>query len=315
MTLSNFNSYFEILVGLNLGYAVFDYFRKELASRIFRIPRFTERLINLKSRLDTQLTEIEEDSELFTHLNKIKYNVDIKTEILDIAEEKERNFFEVLKPISFLLALLSISYLIIAGFQDEKSLALQPYYSDYFLNLTCYSSIFSFAIFYSTFSDRIVEYKLKLTPLQIILTFVIFSSISCSLINSFISQSLFFKTINFIFIPSILFSIFILFNLSNIEKYKKRKVLETLSCFLKLCYANFKPTIGYLIIILIGLIPIFLYLYYPNLNFINYLITLVTPLLLFVFIAIRVYFHARKFTSMYKKLSVEQTIILDNVLD
>ena len=314
MGLSYFNSYFEILAGLNLGYAAFNYFRTELATKVFKINRNSEKLDNLKSRLDAQLSE-EQDTALFEKLFKIKQKVEVKEKTLDIKEKKKRYFFEVLKPISFLLSLLCITYLIIAGFQDGAEIINKQLYSNYIFYLTCFTAVFSFTLFYCTFSNRVVEHQLKITLPQIILSFFVFSTLSCTTIYGLFFESIISGLIIIFISPILLYLILIIFNLFKVEKYKKRNFWVSCSCFFRMCIDNFKPTLVYLVILTLGFSPVIYFYYNTEMEFIQYFIVLMTPLFLFAFIGVRVYIHTLEFSKEYKKLSNEQTIILDAILD
>lgn len=315
MGLSYFNLYFEILAGLNLGYATFKYFRTELATKVFKINRASEKLNNLKSRLDAQLSE-EQDTSLFKNLSKIKQKVVVKKETLDIKEEKKRDFFEVLKPISFLLSLLCITYLVIAGFQDETEELKKYYlYSDYFFYLTCFTAVFSFTLFYCTFSDRVIDNQLKITLPQIILSFFVLSTLSCKTIYSFLFESIIIELVIMVVFPILLYIFLTIFNLLKVEKYKKRNFWKNCSCFFYLSIQNSKPAILYISILIVGFSPIIYFYYNTEIIFIQYFVILITPLFLFAFIGIRVYFHTLEFSKEYRKLSNEQTIILNAILD
>jgi hypothetical protein len=314
MGLSFFNSYFEILAGLNLGYAAFNYFRTELATKVFKINRTSEEFDNLKSRLDIQLSE-EQDTPYFIKLFKINQKVEVKRKTLDLKEVKKRYFFEVLKPISFMLSLLCITYLIIAGFQDGADVLNKQLYSNYFFYLTCFTAVFSFTLFYCTFSDRVVDFELKITLSQIIFSFFLFCTLSCTTIYGYFFETIISRLIVLLVFPILLYIVLTMFNLFNVEKYKKRKFWNNCSCFFSLCIDNFKPVILFLLILILGFSPVIYFYYNTEIIFIQYFIVLMTPLFLFAFIGVRVYIHTREFSKEYQKLSDEQTIILNAILD
>ena len=169
MDLSNFSSYIAIFVGLNLGYASLDYFREQLKSNIFKSNNSAV-LNKLKSRLKIQISE-KRDSELTDALCKIKETLKIQAKALKSIEKGDRAFFEILRPISLLLSLLCITFLFVAGFQSQNNNSLE--YSKYIFNLTSFVGIFIYTVFCSSFLDKVLQNKLKLTFFQIFIVFII----------------------------------------------------------------------------------------------------------------------------------------------
>lgn len=314
MILNYFNSYFEILAGLNLGYAAFNYFRTELATKVFKINSSSEMLAGLKRRLTLLVSEDDGSGSYETYL-KVNEKAKIAETKLDATEDLHRYFFEVLKPISFMLALLCLTYLIIAGFQDGVLTGEQHLYTDYIFTLTCFISVFIFTIFFSTFSLRVLKYQIRVNMQQIVLSFLILAAVSCTSINDFFALGNIGKTFMLAGIPILLYWLFIFFNVKRIENYKDRKGSQLCVCFFNLCLENFWPVLLYLVVLLSAVAFVIHYFWFSYYGFVKYLIILSTPVSLFTFIAIRVFIHTRKFGKKYKKLAEEQILILDTVLN
>ncbi len=315
MNLSYFTSYFEILVGLNLGYAAFDYFRKELANRIFKSHKVSDVLLSLYSRLESQISEAKENQELYNQLIHIKETVDIQADILDNREEKGRSFFEILKPISLVLALFSISFLVLAGFQDQViPLEKKTFFSDYIFRLSCFIAIFCFSIFYRSFSRRALEYIVKTTPVEIIIVFIIFSTISCDFIFNFIFPSIIWQAIGLLLFPIFVSAIISIFDVIRVKKYAERNWTLLAKNSLAFIWKNRLTVLLYLGLIMVAYLPVVIWFIEPTNNFIQYLIILTTPLLLFAFLSIRVWVHKRKFSKKYGSLSRDHVSALNILL-
>jgi len=312
MTLSYFNSYFEILVGLNLGYAVFGYYRKELSDRIFRINRLSEWLENLKSRLKIHQAELNDNKEFSKALNHISSDVNIQSKKLKIEEERERYFLEILKPISFVLSLLCISFLIIAAFQDTFC---KTFFSEYFFFLSTITAVYTYTIFFCSFSNRIIVNKIKINIPQVILFFFLFVLVSyyCTA-KHFFDASINIQLVIIIVFPILCYLLGIGFRILKVKKYAGKSGLTLFLNFTKFIGENFKPIFIFVSTIFISYIPVILYLKNPNYLIIKYLIILITPMFLYLFVAIRVFFHRKKFGKKYKQLSTEQALGLDLIL-
>jgi hypothetical protein len=314
MALNYFNSYFEILAGINLGYAVFNYFRSELTKRVFKI-KGSSKLETLKSKFISQLQKTENDgSELYQMLLRASEKFKIREKDLNLEEEKGKFFLEVLKPISFIIALLCLTYLIISGFQEEAAVEDKLLYSNYYFTLTCFTAVFSFSIFYSSYAERVINNKIRINLNQILVVFFLLASSSCTNINNYFFNDSVLKLLVLIMIPIILFLIILGINTIRCEGYLERKSWDICVDLFNLCLKNWLYFLIYLSIIFAAFLPVILFRLNPKYAFVEYLIILATPLLLFVSLSIRTYFHSRKFLKKYNNLADEETKFLEPIM-
>lgn len=312
MILSYFNSYIEIFVALNLGYAAFDYFRSTLKNKIFKIETLSNRLNEVKGRLNVQIEGFDDTSDLKGHLINIREEVLIEEKQLLNDEDREQWFFEILKPLSFLFFLFCITYLIVAGFQENDQ-DLKFLYSDYIFRLSCFSSILGIIIYYSSFSSRVIKYKIKISIVQIIIAFFFFSTISCSWFYELVMDTFYYQIILLLLIPLILIIFFFYFNLNQVNKYNQINFRSLIKNFFFLILKNKLRVLKFLLLIIniaVGLI--FSYLYFKLI--VTFSFILVTPFLLFLLLTIRVFKHRNKYTKKYKKLASEQTEFMEKIL-
>ncbi len=281
MILSYFNSYFEVLVGLNLGYAAFDYFRRELTERIFKTDRLSDKLNNLQSRLKTHVSEERDNKALSSTLENINKKVEIEAKALKNQEESERCFLEILKPISFMLSLLCISFLVIAAFQDSS--INKEFYDNYFFRLSCLVAVFTFTIFYCSFSDRIIKDKIKIRPIHILIIFSVFVTVSCDSLYGIIFVNLYWELASLIWFPISIYLFLLIIKVLKIKKYTDKGVKLFFTDLFELTRLNFFSIIVYLLILFVCFIPVIVY-YNLKIASIKYIVVLLTPLFLYLFI-------------------------------
>jgi len=312
MNFSYFTSFFEIFAGLTFGYAAFKYFRTEIANSVFKINSSSKKLEDLKSRVVLQESEPENQKEALLKVLK-KYK--IKQIALNQDDLKHQYFYEVLKPISFMLFLLCITYLVVAGFQQEAKEVNKILFNEFYFSLNCFTAAFTFIIFYSTFSNRVLNHKIKIDLTDIFISFFIFSTFSCTFIKKLFIINDIIQLTFFLVLPILVYWLFIYLKVKKIEKYKTRKFAENFTCFTNLCSENFWHIVIFLLIVTLAFTPVVLHFYCKEYVFIEYLIILITPLFLFIFMTIRVIYHYKIFSQKYKKLSDEETVVLDSLLN
>lgn len=322
MLLSNFSSYFELLAGINLGYAIFDYFRDQLSSGIFSIDKdASSKLDNLKSRLQIQISERSNNPEFSKLLKKINEKVAVSGEILEEKEKNERVFIEALKPISYLSAFFCLYTLLIAGFTWNNESNLNNFFVNERLLYTIYyfgifNAIFSFSIFAGTFSSRILEYKQVVSLPQTILSIVIFL-ISSYLIVVFFQdgKGYYLKVLLLFFLPILLYALFSFLNIIRVDSYCKKNMSTNLLNSIKLCMSNFKYSLIFLLILVVFFVPVCLNLaHQATCNYSFYLVVLTVPVLLYFFMPLRVYFHKKRFRKEYLELSQRQSEKLEDII-
>ncbi|WP_406683335.1 hypothetical protein N1F78_11640 [Seonamhaeicola sp. MEBiC1930] len=311
MQLSDFNSYFEILVGINLGFAAVKYFRRIIRVSLFKKNHSTNKLDDLLHRLRVQLTESEDNPEFHKQLTRMQKKVQVATDTLDEKENNYQCFFELLRPISFMLSLLCVAYLLLAGFQissDKPDL-----YCSFFFRLSCLVASYSFIIFYCTLSDRILINKLDVKLFEILIVFSVFSILSCDSVFLYLFANDILKIIGIALTPALLYVLIIAYRVLKLAKYRSKTFRDLLKDFWSLTKQNFLAGLIYVGVLLISIIPVIVYQLYNYIS-IYYLIVLTTPLLLYAFMFMRVWYHKHSFGKKYLLLSIEYSNNLDFAL-
>lgn len=321
MEINNFSSFFEFLGGLNLGFVAINFFKKDFSEKVFKPNKRVSLNLNYQiDRIDAQLSEdsglTEEKRENFLQL---KTKADVQSRQLKISEESYRYFLEVFEPVSFLMGLFCLMALLMGGFQND-GVALsgannsKSSYEIFLFLLGSFCTVFTYSVFFGSFSKRILVNKVKLPLIQIIIVFAVFSTIS--FILSFFYRCMISK-FYFIFIilplvPGLLYAILSLISILNVDRYSKKKPLQLVEGIFGIVKENWKQTLYYLIILYLFLVPIYLYCCSNNEHvYPLYLVILTVPILLFVFISIRVLIHR----SHFQKKSDYQAEIIANSLD
>lgn len=307
MEINSFSSFFEFLGGLNIGYVAINYFKKDFSDKVIKVnKKIAEKLDFQISRIDAQLSEdsnlSEKDKSL---LIRLKQRANVYKD-LDKTELKHRFFIELFEPAFLLIGFYCLLTLLIGGFQSEnleiiKVRNLDNSFVIFTFLLGVFCAVFSFSVFFGSFSKRILTNKVKLSLLQTVMVFAFFVSISFVVsffLPNFISSKLFLLTI--IVLPSVLYALLTYCIIREIEKYNKRKVVEIFEGVFNLCKENFKHVFLYLILLIVFIIPVFLYCL-DSVNHIYplYLVILTIPFMLYILIAIRVYLHRDKFQKAY----------------
>ena len=312
MVLSHFNSYFEILVGLNLGYATFKYFRDSLNNKFIYSKYWTLRLLKLQSRLEVYIVSEGSDSEkiIYQDINGL---LDLEKEALESREERMRNFFEILKPISFILSLLCLSFLILSGFQG--ALEDEGFFNRYFVLLSLLVSIFCFIMFYFSFSTRVIENEIRIKWTEMIVVFFLLVVISYLLsANHLFIVPKKYCLLTIASAPTIFYLLFTIRTFLKCKQYEKRKSLDIIKSFFKYLKSNFVNVIP-LIILYIASVVCLSFFYKDSFSlfgvFAEYIIVLITPLLLYLFIAIRVLLHNIYYSKKFQDLAKRHEIALD----
>ncbi len=322
MNLSEFSSYFELLAGINFGYAIFDFFRKNLSSGVFNINKGTSNDLDfLKDRLKIQISEKKENNPDFSKaLYKIHEGVKVSSESLEHTEAKERFFIEILKPVSYLSGFFCLVILLFSGFIENTDDILVK---EILLFVICiygtFSMIFSFITFYGTFSNRILKNKQVFSVYQVTLLVFLFLTFSFFHVSYLIkSVSYGWQIIFVLFFPLILFLGLSEFMISKVTRYSEKDKRVTIEDILKtpLHIAKFSFIILTISLILIvyteavdlNLIKSDFYKYYM------YFTILIVPVQLFVFMPIRIFIHKRKYRRKYRNLYKGETKKLNDIL-
>lgn len=319
VSLSDFSPYFELLTGINLGYAIFDYFRNQLSKGVFNIDKsISLKLDYLQNRLKIQISEKSNNPEFSKLLQNINEEVKVSSESLEQLELNERTFIEILKPISYISAFFCLVVLLISGFignePSNSVLKLNLLYVVYIFGVL--SAIFSFAIFSGTFSTRILTNKQVLPLQQIILSLILFLFLSYLVVFSFKEGERYDWEILLIYLfPFILYSLFSLVNILKVEGYCVRKRKDNFLNSFKLCKSNFLYSVGFLCVLSVFFTPVGMHLKdKETCKYSLYLVTLTVPILLYLFMPIRVFIHKTNFKNKYLKLCKKQTAELDYVI-
>ena len=319
MDLNHFSTYFQFFAGINLGYAVFDYFREQLSLGIFNISKnISKELDFLKNRLEIQISEKNDDDDLSKLLKNVREEVNISSETLETVEEKERNFIEILEPISYISAFFCIITLVISGFigdyADNTVVCENLFYVVFIFGVFC--SIFSFLIFSGTFSDRTISNKLVISMTQIVISLLLFITFSYVIIfhlrNTIDTNYLLFLIV---ILPIIVYSFLSFINILKTEKYFEKKWTDIIVRFFKFCFSNSLYFLLFLIVLFLFFTPIALQIISKEkCHYSLYLVILTVPIFLYIFMPMRVFIHKINFKSKYSKLCKTQTIQLDFIL-
>lgn len=308
MDINNFSSFFEFLGGLNIGYVAINYFKKDFSEKVFKpSKRIYEKLRLQIDRIDAQLSEELSHSEKDrAFLEKLKEEANVFNKELDETELNHRFFLELFEPIFLLIGVYCLFTLLIGGFQNENLEILgannskQTYVVFIFL-LGVFCSVFSFSIFFGSFSKRILLNKVKLSLFQIAITFSFFVAISFIVafyMGNYINSSKFFAVL--LILPGIIYAALSYWNIMEVEKYNEKKIMQILDGIATIVRENIWYTLLYLVLLVIFIVPVFLYCFdskshiYPM-----YLVILTVPISLFILIAIRVYIHRYNFQKEY----------------
>tara|TARA_R110002050_G_scaffold4573_5_gene22186 strand:- start:955 stop:1944 length:990 start_codon:yes stop_codon:yes gene_type:complete len=318
MQLNYFNSYFEILVGLNLGFAAFDYFRNRLQSSAFKKTQHTVKLDNLLSRLKVQMKELDEQDNLYCTLSKMQEEIQLSNTSLNKQEKADRCFFDLLRPISFILSLLCITFLILAGFQELSNNIF--FYNDYFFRLSCLVASFAFTSLFFSLSERILNFKIEANLFEVFLVFIFFVLLSCNNVFLTLFSSISIQIIALALIPILIHVAIVGKRILRLNKYSMKNndnnIKDLLKRFIKLCKYNLFPGFVYFGVFLIALIPVYLFYLLKN-EFIYYIIILTTPVLLYVFLFFRVWYHkivhGKEFAKEHLKYSSNLDYVLRNI--
>lgn len=307
MEINNFSSFFEFLGGLNIGYVAINYFKKDFSNNLIKVnKKIAEKLDFQISRIDAQLSEASNLSEKDkTSLDRLKQRASVYKD-LDKTELNQRFFIEIFEPIFLLIGFYCLFTLLIGGFQSEQleiikvnNLNNSFVIFTFFLGVFC--AVFSFSVFFGSFSKRILSNKIKLSLFQTVMVFAFFLSISFGIsffLTSYISSELFFLGITLL--PGILYSILTYYIIREVDKYNKRNMIEIFESVFNLFKENLKYILFYFFLLIVFIIPVFLYCLNSSRHvYPIYLIILTIPFMLYVLIAIRVYFHRKKFQKAY----------------
>src|SRR5690606_16328581 len=133
---------------------------------------------------------------------------------------------------------------------------------DYIFNLTSYIAVFTFTLFFCSFSDRILNNNVRINLLEIIIVFIIFSTISCSTIFNYIFSTSIYKLVSFIIIPIFIYILLTVKKILSISEYSGRDKFLLAKNSINLCWKNRIPTFYFLIILIFALLPIMIYYYH-----------------------------------------------------
>ncbi len=323
MEINNFSSFFEFLGGLNIGYVAINYFKKDFSEKVFKpSKRIFEKLRFQIDRIDAQLSEVHSLSEKDkASLENLRQSADVFTKDLDETELNHRFFLELFEPIFLLIGIYCLFTLLVGGFQNESleilgANNLEKTYAVFIFLLGVFCAVFSFSIFFGSFSKRILLNKVKLSLFQIVIAFLVFTAISFIIafyMGDCINNNKF--LIALLLLPGVIYAILSYWNIREVERYNEKKTMQILDGIITLCKVNFWYTILYLTLLLIFIMPVFLYCFdskahiYPM-----YLVILTVPFLLFILIAIRVYIHRYKFQQEYDNKAEILASSLDLIL-
>lgn len=309
MFITNFSSYFEIFTGVNLGFTVFKYFRKELSDTLY--------LNEFKSKDDfeglvNEIIEKEEnyknkDKNIHNKLVKLREEVEIQGEKLAIRESEERKFLDTLEPIAFITALYCIYLIIIGGIQLRSDVKDNLFYLEQIDNNTIIlgSVIYTFCyyIFCGTFSERIITNAISFDLKEIFIIFIVFVGFSWLLncIHGVYNISLF--TCIF-FLPILVYFSMVTIKIFKSTKYKSRKLNDSLKKIFTEITLRWRIVTFFLVILFIAYIPVITCLKFDFLSItirdvLFHILILSVPLILYIFITLRTIRHKIKYRKLY----------------
>lgn len=290
MIINNFSSYFEILTGVNLGFAAFNYFKEDLNIFLHNFILHNKKYIELSSTIYALTAEGANGNEkLVIYCEKIE---NTKETLIEEAKSEQR-FVNHLEPLSLLLGLYCIFLLVIGGFQQE-GLLIESEVNDIIITFSTIIAIFSYLVFCGSFIIRFIINDIKISFGGVVFCFIFI--LFFSIIISLLSIVAIFKLILLIGTPILLYTSFIAYllftrKLSNKvnEKYKSDIYGENELKKLKL-QNNILFSFSSFITLVILISPVALCFICTKSNFNNlviHFITLTLPMLLFVFFFIR----------------------------
>lgn len=321
MSLNNFSSYFELLAGINLGYAVFEYFRNQLKTGIFNIDqKISKELVFLKDRLKVQISEKSNNAAFSKMLQEVEEEITVTLEILESKEQEEQIFIGILEPVSYISAFFCITIMIVSGFittyegKEHIDTIQNLSYCVYIFGVQC--AIFSFAIFSGTFSERVLYKKQILSIGQVIFSLILFILFAYFFVF-YISCSLDYKwnVCLVLILPTLVYMILSYVNIRKNDNYAQKNFKRIVIDSLNLCKENFMYGGLFILVLIVFFVPVGLHMKNSqSCGYSFYLVVLTVPMLLYFFMPIRVFWHKYKFRKKYSKLCIQQTQNLDFVL-
>ncbi|MDD7887872.1 hypothetical protein [Flavivirga sp. 57AJ16] len=332
MDLINFSSFFEIFAALNLGYASFDYFRNLLNNAIFKRGSSVNKLEELKIELKLILKDADKKDDLkgvdkFVDNGKSRMLADFEN--LNNEYNTRKNFlFEIFKPISLILSIYCLTVLIIAAFQSQigtdgtykicsQVSCTREDLTFFVFLLALMTSSYSFIIFFSSISEKILSYKIKMSVTTTIVMYILGIIISYLIVHFTETLSNIQIILIYVISPIVLVFVFLSIYFSRNkdfindinkkwEELKKKSFSKQIKFFFPK-KKSLKFVFIYLLIIFVFALPVNIYLSTSSTNmFFSLLvvntIVLMNPILLYVFLAFRVFIYQKFYASKYSVL-------------